>query len=168
MPKNTRNLIIFLTVFAALVVGVNFGRMMFPKSNPPVNNPVANPTPRVTPKPELLRYESFVCGITFQYPKTLTKLDIETGGAMLVDGKNPPNSVAVACQKDIPRPALAADKIENLTIGSASAKLYHDVSAKDGTPVDKLIFTQPAKKIDVYVSGYGENFTTVISSLNLK
>jgi hypothetical protein len=127
--------------------------------------PTSIPKPSPTPKAEISHYDSFSCGINFDYPKNLTKLEVATGGVMLVDGKNPQKSVAVACQADIPRPALTPENIENVKIGSISAKLYHDAADKDGAPVDKLIFTNPKTKKDIFISGYGDSFSMVVSTL---
>jgi hypothetical protein len=167
MPKNTFLLIALLAIFAALVVGVNIGKRFnaVPETTQQVPSITPSPTVTPTPKAETL-FEG--CGITLTYPPTFTKLDIETGGAMLVDSKDTKQSIAIACQKDIPRPALPADKIQTAKIGSMSASLYHDTSAKDGTSVDKFIFRHPKTGLDVYVSGFGDNYISILSTLTLQ
>jgi hypothetical protein len=173
MPKNTRIVVIILTILAALVVGVNIGNKFNPtltggqdqKTSPTkAQSPVITPTPKIS----LSVYQSAICGISFSYPKSLTLMDVETGGAMLIDSKNPAQSIAVICQKDIPRPALPINKTESGKVGTISATLYHDSSAKDGTPVDKLIFTNPKTKMDIFVSGTGDSFKTVTSTLEVR
>jgi hypothetical protein len=166
MPKNTFVFIALLAVFAALVVGVNIGRSLNKSPEISTETPIITPSLTVTPTPAVTRYTG--CGITLTYPKTLTKLDIETGGAMLINSTDTKQSIAIACQKDIPKPALVSENIESLKIGSVSAKLYHDSSEKDGTAVDKLLFTHPKTGQDVYVSGFGETFTSIISSIALQ
>jgi hypothetical protein len=166
MARNTFILVIILAIFAALIVGVNIGRKV---QNPPpkiITNNLPTPTPTI--KINVINYTNTTCGISFSYPDTLTKMDSADGNAMFIDSKNTINSVALACQKDIPRPPLTADKIEKITIGSVSASLYHDASAKDGTPNDKLIFTHPNTKKDVYIAGYGDPLKIIISSIIIK
>jgi hypothetical protein len=166
MARNTFILVVILAIFAALIIGVNIGRKV---QNTPTNNITSSiPTPIPTSKINLTNYSSSTCGISFSYPDTLTKMDSADGNAMFIDTKNTINSIALACQKDIPRPALSADKIEKLNFASVSASLYHDTSAKDGTPNDKLIFTHPRTQKDVYISGYGEPLKMVISSIIIK
>jgi len=162
MARNTFFLITALAVIAALVVGVNIGRSINQKPQQPVQQE-KTASPSASPTPSDITYSG--CGITLTYPQSMTKLDVETGGAMFVDTKNPSESFAVACQKDIPRPALAPDKVETVTIGSTSAKLYHDSSAKDGKVVDKLIFHDIKTNVDVYVSGFGDTFKKILSTL---
>jgi hypothetical protein len=176
MPKNTLILVSFLAIFAALVTGVNIGRKVNNNSNSSATpNLITSPDPTATPKIELTHYISKICGISFNYPANLTEMNIETGGVMLVDGKDSNLSVAVACQKDIPKPAIPTTQMAPITFaynasGSAqtiNGTIYHDASEKDGTPIDKLIFIHPKNKMDIFISGMGENFNTVISSLAL-
>lgn len=165
MHRNTFYFIVFLAVFAAIVVGVNLGRNAMPNTN---QTQTTTPTQALTtPTPELVMYQSKQCGISFSYPDKFNKIDIETGGATLVNKENTNESIILVCQKDIPRIPLTDDKIEQRAIGTVSAFLYHDTSQKDRTPLDKLIFTHPALKKDVYIAGYGETFNNIISSLSL-
>lgn len=166
MPKNTFLLIAILAVFAALVIGVNIGKKFNPSVETDQQVSSVVPLASATPTPALSQFTG--CGITFAYPKSLTKLDIETGGAMLVNSTDPNLSIAVACQKDIPRPALLDDKIEALKIGSVSAKLYHDASEKDGATIDKLFMKHPKTGQDVYVSGFGDIYNSVLSTIALQ
>lgn len=158
MHRNTYLLVVFLAVFAALVVGVNIGKRIAA----PIQT---TPTTTQSPTPTVLQYSG--CGIMLQYPTTLTLMDSASGSALLVDKTNTDQSVVVTCQKDIPRPALTTDNIETFVIASVSAKLYHDASAKDGTPIDELIFSHPKTGLDVFVAGYGETFNSVIASIIL-
>lgn len=157
MARNTFLFLCILAIVAALVVGVNIGRS---------SSVSQAPTPTPLPTPAVKTYTSDTCGITFSYPDKLSKLDTQ-GAVVFVDSTDTNKSVAVVCQKDIPRPPLADDKMENIAIGSVKATIYHDASAKDGTPMDKLIFTHPKNKLDIYVSGYGDSFTTVVTSLKI-
>jgi hypothetical protein len=166
MPRNTALLIAVLAIVAALVIGVNIGRSI--SSKPPEIIQPQNQTSQPTETPTPAISEFIGCGITLTYPQSLTKVDIETGGAMLVNTKNTTESIAIACQKDIPRPALLSNKIESVKIGSTSASLYHDASEKDGSPVDKLIFRNPKNGQDVYISGYGDTFKEILSTITLQ
>lgn len=165
MHRNTFYFIVILGIFAAIVVGVNIGRSTLSTPN---QSQTTEPTQTLTtPTPELVLYQSKQCGISFSYPDKFNKIDIETGGATLVNKENTNESIILVCQKDIPRVALADDKIEQKTIGTVSAFLYHDTSQKDGSPLDKLIFLHPTLKKDVYLAGFGETFNEILSSLAL-
>lgn len=165
MHRNTFILVIFLALAATLVVGVNIGRSV--GSVPPEIVALTVEPPSPTPQIKLEKYTSSACGISVEYPSTFVKLDNPLGGAMLGNSENTKDIIAITCQEDIPRVPLAEDKIETVHIGSVSAKLYHDASAKDGTPVDKLIFRHPKRKTDVYMAGFGEAFNEIISTITI-
>ena len=174
MHRNTYLLVTFLAVFAALVVGVNLGRGF---AGIPANSPKVTPKPLPTvpaiPTITLNTYTNTVCGFSFQYPNTLTKLETASGSALLVDGTTKAQSLAIACQKDIPRPPVPADKIETRMLmnaantASISATLYHDASPKDGTPVDSLIFRIAGSGLDAFIAGYGETYDQMLTTVKL-
>jgi hypothetical protein len=114
-------------------------------------------------------YTSPSCGVTLIYPDTVTleESSTQTYGAVFTNKINPTDMVVLTCQKDIPKPPLSTQNIENIMIGNVAAKLYHDTSAKDGTKVDALIFTNPKTKLDVFVGGYGSVFNAIIQSLKI-
>ena len=165
MPRNTLIVIILLGIFAAIVAGVNLGRNA--GAGTQSRNTSITPTIKPTPTPSLISYTDTLCKITFSYPDNFTKVEIQTGGVTLVDQKNSKETIVAICQKDIPRVPLPKDKIESLKIGSISANLYHDTSEKDGTPIDKLIFTHPKTKKDIYIAGYGASFNNLIETLTI-
>lgn len=168
MHRNTYILISILAVVAALVIGVNIGKKF---SKTPEVVPVSvTPTPTQTPI-KLETYSDPYCGISFSYPSTLSVLDSASGSALLTNAKDTSESVAVACQDEIPRPPLVAEKIESLILpdgeATIAAKLYHDASPKDGSPIDALIFRHPKKKMDVFIAGFGETFNELIKTVQL-
>lgn len=169
MHRNTLLLTASLAVIAALVVGINIGRSVS-------TNPLPTPTPTATaaPSPITVRtYTSAKCGISLSYPSNLEVQESTTSATAFIDAEKMDQSVLLVCQPDIPRVPLTADKIESMTIRSETtaatiaAKLYHDTNAKDGTPIDKLIFTNAKKGVDVFLGGYGSLFQQIISSLKL-
>jgi hypothetical protein len=168
MHRNTYLLVIFLAVFAALVVGVNIGRHFTRQTNsPPLATPTAIPTP-----PLLLSYTNTVCGFSLNYPATLTMMGNTTSSAILTNTKDTTQSVAIACQKDIPRPALNPANIETMLIQTpegttVSAHLYHDSSAKDGSPINELIFRNPKNGIDIFIAGIGDTYNQLIKTVQL-
>jgi hypothetical protein len=171
MHRNTYLLITFLAVFAALVVGVNVGKTMHSgASTSTVPTPTATITPTLAPT---LTYTNEYCGFSLQHPNTLSALTGATGSAFLINTTTTSDSIAIACQEDIPRPPLSADKIETSILytedktASVTARLYHDASPKDGKPMDELIFTHPTTGLDVFIAGFGETFNTVIASIKL-
>jgi hypothetical protein len=170
MHRNTYLLVTILAIFAALVVGVNLGRK---NPNNSGNPPKAMDTPPSVPTLKPNTYTNVQCGFTLEYPTTLTKLEDASGSAVFVAGQADTQAFAVTCQNDIPRPPLPADKIEakrltnSLGTASVSARLYHDASRKDGTPIDSLIFQSPTTGLDAYIAGFGEVFDEVIASIKL-
>lgn len=172
MHRNTYLLVIILAVIAALLIGINIGKNIFRSSdaNSAERAPIA-PTP--TPLPlSFITYTNAACGFSFDYPNSFTKMDNASGSAVLVspDGKE---SITVTCQKDIPREPMPPEKIETKILfnearsASISAKLYHDTSARDGTPLDVLIFRNPKNGLDIFLAGTGTAFQKIINSLTL-
>ncbi len=175
MHRNTYLLIASLAVVAALLIGINLGRKFAPTENtsstPPT--PLTSPSPLAQPTIALVSYTNAFCGFSLEYPDTLTKFDNASDSAILTNTKNTKESIAIACQKDIPRPALSAENSESMTLWNAtktasiSAKLYHDASPEDGTPTDALIFYHPKKFMDVFIAGYGTTFDQILQTVKL-
>jgi hypothetical protein len=97
-----------------------------------------------------------------------------TSSAFLTDTTDPYQSVAIACQEEIPRPPLTPENIENSIVyneaktASATARLYHDASAKDGNQkLDQFIFRNPRTGMDIFVAGFGPTFEAIIKSVQL-
>lgn len=169
MQRNTYFLIGALAVIAALVVGVHIGRQSrLPDSSLTLATPP--PSPVVTPVPVTQApakgYRNVFCRVGFDYPSTFTLLESATGSAAFT-GPGGQDGMLLTCQKDIPRPSITPENIEDIRIGSVSAKLYHTQSAKDGTAIDSLIFRHPGTKLDVFLAGTGEMFRTTISTITL-
>ena len=167
MPRNTFLVVIILAVVAALVVGVNVGKRLAtaPASPSVPATPTLSPTP--TPIPPVT-YISKACGVSFDYPPDYIKQEASgSAGVIFLDPKDSKTMIVLTCQKDIPRVPLPPEKIETMQIASISAKLYHDTSAKDGTPIDKLIFYNSKVKMDVFLAGLGTAFDAAVASLKL-
>ncbi len=173
MHRNTFLLIAFLAVLAALMVGVNIGKRL---STTPQGESSQNTTASPTPSPQattFISYTNTTCAFSIEYPDTLTILDSASGSAVLTDRNNAGDSIAITCQKDIPRSPLPQELIETVGVWNSdrsatiSAKLYHDASAKDGKPMDVLIFRHPKTGLDVFLAGFGTTFQEVISSIKI-
>lgn len=169
MHRNTYLLLIFLAILAAVVTGVNLTR------GPDV--PVITTAPKLpTPTPEPSKPTEYVlpvCGISFPVPVDHTALE-GPGNNVVFTSNTGGDSVLVTCQKNIPKPALPKDKTEELTFdipgdtpATISATLYHDTEAKNGTAIEKLIFTHPVNKLDIFISGTGESFQNLIRALSI-
>lgn len=170
MHRNTLLLTALLAVIAALVIGVNIGRSISETNTS--GSPA--PTPASTPLPiTMVPFTSTPCGVSLLYPSNLRVMETTQSGTIFANISTPEQSVIVTCQPDIPGVPLPPEKIESLILHSASgtatvsATLYHDASPKDGTPVDKLIFTNAKKGLDVFVGGYGATFQQIVASLRL-
>lgn len=175
MHRNTFLLVSLLAVLAALVLGVNIGKR-FPQQS--LSESRSNERTKLTSSPSpastvaLTDYISRDCGISFRYPLDMKVLEA-TRSAIFSDPTNATASVVLACQRDIPRPPLVPEPIETLILLSdppgttISAKLYHDASPKDGTPMDELIFTHPKTGLDVFLAGFGDTFQQIIESVKI-
>ncbi|MBI5613784.1 hypothetical protein HY947_02580, partial [Candidatus Gottesmanbacteria bacterium] len=162
-----------LSVIAALVVGVNVKRFFNPETASILTPTPTSTTPTSSPSEKRsTMYKSSDCGISFSYPASLSEKQEATNSAILLNPNDKSMSLLVACQKDIPKPPLAAGKIESIKIASSSAnpsgfpaKRYHDSSQKDGSPIDTLIFPHPTKKMDVFIATVGFPLDEILSSL---
>lgn len=164
MHRNTYLLVSVLAVIAALVIGVNIGRQIKTQDTlQPQSLP--SPSPKIivaSVKP----YLNSFCKVTFTYPATLTVLENASGSAAFT-GPAAGDGILLTCQKEIPRPAITQENVEELRIGSVAAKLYHTQSDKDGTPIDSLIFRHPGTKLDVFLAGSGEIFQNLLKTLTI-
>lgn len=171
MHKNTLLLIAILAVIAALLVGISVGRALT-QSQTVEPSPTAPPAGgTLTPTPT--RLVGTTCGVTFEYPNTHQAMESTGSGVILTNIQNPENSIIIVCQEQIPRVPLTPDRIETVVLtaatgsASVSANLYHDASPKDGTLIDKLIFTHPKTGQDVFIAGFGPVFQQLLTSLKL-
>lgn len=163
MARNTLLLVIFLAIIAALVVGVQIGRSINPSFSPSPT-PQVSLTPTVVPQ-TVVPYRNTYCGFSFSYPSSLTLTPGASGSAVLTGAGE---TILMACQTDIPRPPLVLDRIEEASIaGVIDAKIYHDTSAQDGTPIDALILNNPNNGLDIFISGLGPTFNQIISTIQL-
>lgn len=169
MHKNTLLLASLLAVIASLLVGFNAGRNMAQTSEPQ-----PSPTAQMQPRPTLGYLSGSTCGLTYRFPNTLTPMESSTSGIVLANVTTPETSIVMVCQEEVPRMPLAPNLMESVTISaatgsaSASAVLYHDVSAADGSPLDKLIFVHPTTGLDVFIAGYGATYNEFIRSLRFQ
>jgi hypothetical protein len=168
MHRNTYLLVIILAVFAALVVGVNIGRQLTATRQALITPSSPTPIPTLAP----LSYTNTVCGFSLLFPASLTMMGNTTASAILTNSRDTTQSVAIACQKDIPRPALNPSNIETVLIQNPggttiSAHLYHDSSSKDGTTIDELIFRNPKNGFDIFIAGIGDTYKKIISTVQL-
>ena len=168
MHRNTYVVVSILAVLAALVVGVNVGRKITPLQVPETPSPT--PSLVVSLSPAIQTFVNSSCGFTITYSDPYTLMDSASGSAVLNYPNDPTKSIVMACQKSIPRPAIAAENIETVFLpsksgASVSASLYRNQSSKDGQPVDALVFTHPTKKTDVFFAGYGEAFNALIRTI---
>lgn len=169
MHRNTYLLVSSLAVIAALVIGVHIGRQFrVPDRSLPVPIPASPPlvTSAPVPQPPTKGYRNVFCKVSFDYPSAFTLLESATGSAAFT-GPGGQDGILLTCQKDIPRPAITQENIEDIRIGSVSAKLYHTQSASDGATIDTLIFRHPATKLDVFLAGTSETLKNILATLKI-
>lgn len=165
MHRNTYLLILLLTILACLVVGVNLGKKIAKTPDTLEPTPIISTIPTVIPTPKITLYTNSYCGVTISYPDTYTLSESSNAGVSFTTQSG--NDVALTCQKDIPRPALPTEKVQTLSVASISAKLYHDASPKDGTPIDIIIFRHPTNGMDIYLAGLGKDLTDFASTISI-
>lgn len=170
MHRNTYLVVSILAVLAALVVGVNVGRKISSPNTNPVPTPTIASSPPTQPQPQT--FTDSPCGFSVQYTNDFTLTENASGSAVLQNAGDKNKSIIMTCQRNIPRPALPAENIESLSIpttggATVSAKLYHDQSSQDGTPIDAVIFTHPTSKLDIFIAGYGDAFNSLIKTITI-
>lgn len=186
MPKNTLFFIIFLIVVASLLFGINIGKNLGVKQYLNQNLPTPtqiirqpSPTQTLTPTPTQTVisgdkisvganqsvYTDQACGFTLTFASTfLNQQTVNGTSTIITDPDDPASAIVAICQEEIPKPPLLPERIKDITIDGVAAKLYHDVSAKDGSPRDEIIVRHPAKNWDIIVAGYGTTFEEAVSS----
>lgn len=170
MHRNTYLFVGILAVLAALVVGVNIGKKIAPAPSVIPAGGSAQPTVTAAAAPQT--YVDSVCGFSVQYGSGFSIQENASGSAVLTDPNDSGKSIVMTCQKDIPRPALTPDRIEQVTIrtttgASVSAKIYHDSSSQNGTPMDAVIFTHPTSKLDIFLAGYGDASNSLLKTIQI-
>ncbi|MBI4066290.1 hypothetical protein HY411_01095 [Candidatus Gottesmanbacteria bacterium] len=159
-----------LAVLVALVVGVNIGRQF--NASQGAQTPLSSTTTLLPAQPAeasssaVKPYRNAFCNVAFDYPGNFTVLENASGSAAFT-GPSADDGILLTCQKDIPRPAITQENIEDIRIGSVAAKLYHTQSASDGAAIDSLIFRHPGTKLDVFLAGTGELFRRLITTLTI-
>ncbi len=155
MHRNTYLLVSVLAIIAALVIGVNIGRQVVQPSTP-TPTPIVTP-PQVATRSAVKRYRNAFCNVAFDYPGDFTLIENASGSAAFT-GPSAGDGILLTCQKDIPRPAITQENIEDIRIGSVSAKLYNKQA---------LIFRHPETKLDVFLAGTGEVFQNLLKTLTI-
>lgn len=182
MAKGTAVFIFFLSIIAALLLGINIGKHLNVSGDKTVRIPTTFPVPTLTAAPTaiptlpdnatpsgILQGSGLntdpSCGISFSYPKSYTRQKSANGkSTIFVNSDNPDLSLAVACGKQLPRPDVSSDKIEAIMVAKVPATLYHDKNG-DGTNRDEVIFKHPQTGMEIIIAGYGFAFNQVITSL---
>ncbi len=161
MHRNTAILIAFLAIVAALLIGINVGRRFSGGSVTP------SPSPVVTipsPSPKLISYTHPRCQVSLNYPPDF-KVTEASDSAILTGENN--ERIVLLCGTDFPKPPLPPERIEEATVAGQIATLYHDASAKDGTPIDIYVFNHPENGLEIALFGFGSVFKEIITSLKL-
>ena len=171
MHRNTLLFVSLLAVVAAFLVGTLVGRNL-PKSTTILVTPAPTPSIQPTPITRFITYTDETCKLSLEYPNTLEVLESTNSGTLLTDPNNEKDTVLVVCQQDIPRVPLVPEKITSVILhttkgATVSAKIYHDTTARDGTPMDKLIYSHPTSGMDVLIGGFGAMFDRLITTIKI-
>ncbi|MCJ7739879.1 hypothetical protein MUP32_00995 [Candidatus Microgenomates bacterium] len=185
MVKNTALLLFFLCIVATLLIGINLGKKIgkseVSNQQPVISNQPSVVSPTTTKKEELSLSPTSMattsataetstvtdqtCGFHLTFPGSYLRQKTENNQSQIFTNPDKPEEgVATACQEEIPKPPLTADKIESIILDGVAATLYHDQNAKDGTPRDEVIVKHPVKNIEIIIAGYGTIFQQALSS----
>jgi len=161
MHPNTSRLMIGLALVAMFLFGLNIGRFI-PRATPNFIQP--SPVPTLNTSTENRSYTINDCGVSFTYQSNQTLTEASMAATLATEGIS--NKIAVACAPEIPRPPLPPEKTEDVEVAGIKTKLYHDASAKDGTPIDAIVIDHPKNpKLDVGFFGYGEEFKKLLMTV---
>lgn len=174
MPKRAIALLIFLTVIATLLIGINIGKKLSLSQGQPLQT-ASSPSPFISPtliptvtaslQEGISLYRDVNCGYEFQYLGSYKQFSNE--GFTSIQISDPEGSLpdlVATCQAEIPKPPLAAERIEAIVLDGVRTFLYHDTSQKDGSPRDEIIVKHPLKNLEIIIAGYGEYFNEATSS----
>jgi len=172
LAKTTAILIIILAIIAALVTGIQIGRKvgsgsLFTSSpTPDLTSQAPSPSVIASASAQLQTFTHKECGVQFQYDPAY-QVSQSSNSAILVNGTTG-DQVSLACAAEIPLPPLPPEKIDEATVAGQAATIYHDASAKDGTPIDVVIFDHPVKGLKVALLGFGEVFQQTLTSIKIQ
>ncbi len=184
MAKGTIFFLFFLAIIAVLLFGINIGKKLeksqvsvmpsptnyqLQTTNYPTTFPTLSFIPNASNSAVLINgkyvYSNLNCGYEITYPQNWLRLDYDGRSIGLSNTSSSPSSnLAIICAPNIPKPALSADRINEYKIGTISAKLYHDASPKDGSPLDEIIAKIPDKNMEIFIAGFGPTLTEILSS----
>ncbi len=174
MHRNTYLLIVFLAVFAALIVTINLYRFFTTaktREQPATTTAHSAPTP--IPADAWGVYTNTRCGFSLEYPLTLTKQEDASTSSVSLNSAGGQQIIAIACKNNIPRPATSSSNIQTTVVtndaksASAEATLYHDSSGTNGSQIDAFIFRIPDTTLDVFIAGFGDTFNQIIQTVKL-
>lgn len=177
MAKGTVLTLFFLSIIASILVGINIGKKIGNTDLVSVPTQIARkslsptPTPTSAPK-DLLEtiagktvYTNVTCGYQISFPPKWTKTNYDPRSVSIATAETQGSpKIAIVCAPEIPKPALVPNKIVDTKLGTASAKLYHDTSQKDGSPLDEVITRIPGKDMEIFVAGFGPTLQQILSS----
>lgn len=168
MHRNTILVIGFLAVVAAMLVGLNIGKRLQPETPLPTPLPttLTKPLNLPTPQPNPIGYNLTDCGLSFTYEPEFN-LETASSSAQLTS-KTTQEQINIVCVPEIPKPALPPEKVDEIELAGNKAMLYHDTSAKDGSPLDAVILTHPNLEIEIGIFGFGEKFQNLLKSIKFE
>lgn len=174
MAKGTLFTLIFLTIIATFLLGINIGKKLS-ISQPVVQIP--SPTTTITPSAiattsgvkisktvSRSTYTDKTCGFSFSYPGAyLRQKSVNEQSLILTDPSDPEAAIAATCADTIPKPPLSPEKIETITLDGVSATLYHDQDTNNN-PRDEMIVKHPKNGKELILAGFGPTFQEALSS----
>lgn len=187
MAKGTVILFFFLGIIAALLVGINIGKNIAPGQSAdstlqlsptlaptlsPSDTPIPIPsTTAITPSVSVSKakgattiYKDQTCGVQLSFPSSYLSQKTQNNQSVIFTNPDDQNdALAIACAKSIPKPPVAAENIEAVTLDKIPGLLYHDQN-QDGTPRDEIIVKNPDNGMEIIIAGFGVTFQNAVKS----
>lgn len=176
MPKRAIALLVFLTIIATLLVGINIGKKLnlsqgsrlagqTASSPSPFISPTLTPAVATSLQEGISLYRDVNCGYEFKYQGSYKQYTNDGYNSIQIsDPEGSLPDLVATCQAEIPKPPLAPEKIAAIVLDGVPTNLYHDASQKDGSPRDEIIVKHPLKNLEIIIAGFGEYFNEATNS----
>ena len=175
MPKSTLYFIFALAIIATLLLGINIGKNLTksqstipPSSLSPRQSPADGGTKAGTLSSVNSGSSTFTdssCGFSFSYPGGYLSSNTVNGKSVILTDPDDENQQIIgACEGEIPKPPIPAEKIESIIVDGVTTNLYHDADSQTGKPRDEIIVKHPTNGKEIILAGYGADFDAALSS----
>ncbi|OGK09556.1 hypothetical protein A2767_06010 [Candidatus Roizmanbacteria bacterium RIFCSPHIGHO2_01_FULL_35_10] len=168
--KHSRLLYWVIPLFALLLVSGAIGGYMFLKINSPSDLPHGNetriisenkiiPTKYLSPTPIENNYWDPDCSFSLVFDGQISEDRSEGYKKVFFASIKPPlENITISCRKNIPRPDVPQENIEEYTLDGQKGTLYRNEVSEGGMMRDTVIIQHPDKDFEISISGSGDFF----------